>query len=115
MFFIISCVFLGVFSVLRVRMILCLVQVLHELLMEPKLAYSSGLTPESLPKLVENTPAIAYEILLRLTNSDLINDYLQVSTESTIYLISYWLMVRLHSTAMSHMSRKLHFRSVCFF
>lgn len=66
-----------------------MIQVLHELLMEPKLAYSSGLTPESLPKLVENTPAIAYEILLRLTNSDLINDYLQVIKENICHCNRY--------------------------
>lgn len=56
----------------------CNYQVLTELEANPKLVHSLGLSAEQLPALVENTPVIAYEVLLRLMRSRHINQYFQV-------------------------------------
>lgn len=53
-------------------------QVLSELEANPKLVHSLGLSAEQLPALVEHTPVIAYEVLLRLMRSRHIHQYFQV-------------------------------------
>lgn len=53
-------------------------QVLSELEADPKLVHRIGLHPGQLPALVENTPVIAYELLLLLMPSRAIGKYLQV-------------------------------------
>jgi len=53
-------------------------QVLAELEANPKLVHALGLGADQLPALVENTPVIAYEVLLRLMRSRHIHRYFQV-------------------------------------
>ncbi|KIY96719.1 hypothetical protein MNEG_11245 [Monoraphidium neglectum] len=59
-------------------------QVLSELEADPKLVHSLGLSAEQLPALVENTPVIAYEVLLRMMPSRQIHRYLQRGTGGRI-------------------------------
>jgi hypothetical protein len=47
-------------------------------LMNAPAATSAGLSPQQLPALVEHTPMLAYELLLRLLRSRHINAYFQV-------------------------------------
>ena len=52
--------------------------VLVELAADPALVHQLGLTPQQLPALVENTPVLAYEVLLRLMASPDSEEYFQV-------------------------------------
>lgn len=63
-------------------------RVLLELKSNANLVYDCGLTPRKLPKLVENNPLIAVEVLIILMNSPKISDYLTVLVSMELSLHS---------------------------
>lgn len=73
--------------------------VLTQLEADPKLVHYIGLSPEQLPALVEHTPMLAYELLLRLLRSKHIHAYFQVLAEMQLSLHSMEVVNRLTAAA----------------
>ncbi|KAF8065885.1 Cn1 [Scenedesmus sp. PABB004] len=73
--------------------------VLAQLEADPKLVHRVGLRPEQLPALVEHTPVLAYELLLRLVGSQSIQPYYQVLARMELSLHSMEVVNRLTSAA----------------
>ncbi|KAF5835878.1 hypothetical protein DUNSADRAFT_6691 [Dunaliella salina] len=69
--------------------------VLSVLEADPKLVHRLGVAPRHLPALVEHTPVIAYELLLRLMRGPHIQDFLSVLAHTCMSLHSMEVVNRL--------------------
>lgn len=69
--------------------------VLDELDADPRLVHRLGLAPRHLPLLVEHTPVVAYELLIRLMHSPRVHAFLAVLAHTEMSLHSMEVVNRL--------------------